>query len=267
MLSIRVAFANICQGLKSEGRKDNRDVFSKYWPSAYQETYVQLNPDIVCMAEVPLDDECGNSQFVTAFSREIRAEDYRTDVLERSWLVEGKYYGNVIISKFTVKDYSTQQLPNPKFEVDNPDGSHWYLHDKTVQSATIEISGTPVRVFNLHYFPFHRFGHNMNEPELRPIRAALVRQLRLDEGIPTILAGDFNNGHDHLEVAYPELFEEGRLRDVVKFTSTDFVNYYPSHTFQLDHILCTQHFTVGNTEVIHDNSDHRGLLADLTLTC
>jgi endonuclease/exonuclease/phosphatase family metal-dependent hydrolase len=265
MVSIRVAFANICQGLKSEGQKNNRDVFSKYWPSAYQESYVQLNPDVMCMAEVPLDDEHGNSRFLSAFSREMGAMDCRADVLERSWLVEDKYYGNAIISKFAFKEYTTQQLPNPKFEIDNPDGSHWHLHDKTVQGATVELDGNTVRVFNLHYFPFHRFGHDINEPALRPIRTAFVEQLRLDEGVATILTGDFNNGHNNLETAYPELFEDDRLKDAVKFSAKDFINYYPSDKFQLDHILCTQHFTVEHTEVIHDNSDHRGVLADFAL--
>jgi endonuclease/exonuclease/phosphatase family metal-dependent hydrolase len=194
------------------------------------------------------------------------AADYKADALERSWLVEGVYYGNAIISKYSLEDYRSLQLPNPGFEVDNPDGSHWVLHDKTVQGATVRLDGTPVRIFNVHYFPFHRFKHNMNEPELRPIRTAFIKKLHLDDGAPTILTGDFNNGHAHLEAAYPELFGEGAFADAVKFAPSDFVNYYPSDEFQLDHILYTpRDFSVVNTEVVHDYSDHRGIVADLRL--
>lgn len=266
MVCIRVAFANMCQGLKSEGKKNNTDVFSRYWPSAYRETYLPLNPDIVFLTEVPFEDERGNSRFLTDFSSAMTA-DYRGDATEQSWLVEGKYYGNAIISKFRLDDYQVMKLPNPRFEVNNPDGSHWVMHDKNVQSATILVDGISIRLFNLHYFPFHRFKHNMNEPELRPIRTAFIEQLRLEDKAPTILAGDFNNGHAHLDQAFPELFEDGRLKDAVQFETEDFIDYYPSDEFQLDHILYTpREFCVVKAKVIHDPSDHRGIVADLEFT-
>jgi endonuclease/exonuclease/phosphatase family metal-dependent hydrolase len=266
MVCVRVAFANICQGLKSEGKKNNTDVFSKYWPSAYRDTYLKLNPDIVCFAEVPFDDKHGNSSFLADFAADMKAADYKGDVHEKSWLMEDKYYGTAIITRFPLDSYQTLRLPNPRFEVDNPDGSHWIMHDKNVQSAIVRVGDLAVKLFNLHYFPFHRFKRNMNEPELKPIRTEFIKQLRLEENTPTILTGDFNNGHDHLESAYPELFDRDRLQDAVKFGAEDFIDYYPSDKYQLDHILYSpQNFTLLKSEVIHDNSDHRGIVADLQL--
>lgn len=266
MARIRVVFANICQGLKTEGRKNKREVFSKYWPSAYKDVYVPLQPDIVCFAEVPMSED-GSSEFLRDFSEAMEAVDYRADLHERSWLVEGNYYGNAIVSKYAFKEYKTFKLPNPQFEVDNPDGSHWFLHDKTVQYATVEVAATPIRLFNLHYFPFHRFKHNMNEPELEPIRKAFIDQLRLEDDIPTILAGDFNNGNDHLSTAYPELFHDDKLVDSVRFGPEQFDDYYTSDKFQLDHVLYTMRsFAMLAGRVVRDPSDHRGIVVDLELS-
>ncbi len=266
MASIKVVFANICQGLKYEGKKAHKDIFSKYWPSAYRDVYLPLDPDVVCLAEAPLEDEYGTSEFLMDFASAMGAVDYRADVHEKSWLVEGKYYGTAILSKFKLEKYETLALPNPRFEIDNPDGSHWILHDKTVQGATVRVGDVSVRLFNLHYFPFHRFNHNMNEPELRPSRTAFIKQLRLGDNVPTIITGDFNNANDHLDAAYPELFEEDALTDAVQFGPEQFDDYYGGGDFQLDHVLYTpRDFTMIDGQIIRDNSDHRGIAVELQL--
>lgn len=262
---LTVAFANICQGLICQGKKNDRDVFSKHWPSAYRDLYASIQPDVMCLAEVPMDDEQGNSKFLTEFSKQLGNFDFQADVHEKSWLIEGMYYGNAILSRYRLQDYRTLKLPNPRFEIDNPDGSHWVLHDKTVQGATISVGALPIHVFNLHYFAFHRFKHDMSEPELRPSRTAFVNQLRLADGHATIVTGDFNNGNNELEVAYPELFEDNLLTDAVKFGPDEIDEFYSS-THQLDHILYTKRdFMTVRTEVIRDGSDHRGVLAALAL--
>jgi endonuclease/exonuclease/phosphatase family metal-dependent hydrolase len=262
---IRVVFANICQGLISEGKKNSRDVFSRHWPSAYREVYAPLNPDIVCLAEAPIDDQCGRSQFLEDLARDLDGAHFQADVHERSWLVENQFYGSAIISKLKLETYSTFKLPNPRLEVDNPDGSHWVLHDKTVQCAIVNISDIPVRIFNLHYFPFHRFKKDINDPDLIPCRSALIRRLQLQDDCPTIVAGDFNNGNGNLRTSYPELFEDDRLTEAVEFGPDEFDDYY-SGKYQLDHVLFTnRHFCATHTQIVRDSSDHRGILVDLEI--
>jgi hypothetical protein len=80
MSTLKIVFANIYQGLLYEGKVGEKDIFSKYWPEAYAEQYAALNPDIICLAEAPMDDEDGNSRFVADFARQMGAVDYRTDV-------------------------------------------------------------------------------------------------------------------------------------------------------------------------------------------
>jgi endonuclease/exonuclease/phosphatase (EEP) superfamily protein YafD len=213
-----------------------------------------------------LDDEFGNSGFLAGLSEAMGASDYRADVHEKSWLVEGKYYGSAIVSNIILQEYGTLQLPNPRIEIDRPDGSHWILHDKTVQRAIICVEGVSVRLFNLHYFPFHRFNRNINEPEFKPIRTAFVEYLQLEDGMPTILTGDFNNADNHLRHSFPELFENDLLADAVQFESEEFHNYYNGNKFQLDHILYTSaHFSLASSRVIDDFSDHKGLVAEFQI--
>src|SRR5690349_23091942 len=121
MHTVKVVFANLCQGLVYEGKKRRKDVFSKYWPSTYTSQYTALHPDIICLAEVPLDDEHGNSTFLQSFAQAVGAVTCRTDVHEKSWLVEGKYFGTAILSRYELRDYRTIELPNPRLEVKRPD--------------------------------------------------------------------------------------------------------------------------------------------------
>jgi endonuclease/exonuclease/phosphatase family metal-dependent hydrolase len=263
--TLRVVFANIYQGLIYEGKSEKKDVFSKYWPSLYQEQYAALEPDILCLAEVPLDDDHGNSVFLDSLGVAMGAASKYADVHDKSWLVEGKYYGNAIISKYRLTDYQIFKLPNPRLEVDRPDGQHWLLRDKSVQSAVVSIHGRPIRLFNLHYYPIHHFYRNISEPEFIPIRRAFIEQLHLDDTMPKLLTGDFNNNDEELELAFPELFADGALEIAVRFGREQLDSYYTGN-HQMDHILYTPHdFTVVQSEIIRDASDHRGVLAVLEL--
>jgi endonuclease/exonuclease/phosphatase family metal-dependent hydrolase len=266
MNTLKIVFANVYQGLLYEGKVGEKDVFSKYWPEAYAKQYAEFDPDIVCLTEVPMDDKAGRSSFIADFAAQLGAVDIRTDVHDKSWLVEGKYYGNAIISKYALSNYQTLSLPHPHLEVDRPDGSHWVLHDKTVQSAEVQVGGTTLRIFNLHYFAYFLFEHNMNEEQFKPSRTAFIEQLKLADGIPTILAGDFNNGDDHLEIAYPELFEGKALTDSVVFDEGQFDERYIGGKYQLDHILYSAgRFKVVDSAIIKDPSDHRGLYVEFSI--
>lgn len=104
----------------------------------------------------------------------------------------------------------------------------------------------------------------MNEMEFQPSRGAFVEQLHLGDGVPTILAGDFNNGDDHLEVAFPELFEDNVLTTAVKFDEKQFDEYYVGGQYQLDHVLYTsKDFTLQSSQVVRDPSDHREIVVEL----
>lgn len=264
--ALTILFANIYQGLWYEGKKDSKEVFSKYWPSAYTEQYAALGPDIICLAEAPLDTGSGDSAFIQQLAHAIGAEHTRTSVHDKSWLVEGKWYGNAIISRYPLNHYQDTPLPNPRFEYDQPDGAHWVLHDKPMQSATVRVGETDIRLHNIHYFPFQFFGHSLREPELQPSRQALVDQLELDRQQPTIVTGDFNNADDPLETAFPELFHDNALASAVTFGPDQFDDRYVGGNHQLDYILYSpRYFSASQSQIVRDRSDHRTILTHLEL--
>ncbi len=265
MASFKIAFSNICQGLWYQGKKNETHVYSKYWPSAFQEQYLALQPDILCFAEAPLDDEQGNSQFVEAAAKSMGAVSWYTDLHEKSWLMEGKYYGTAIISKYPLDDYEVLKLQAPHIEADRPDGTHWILHSKSVQAATVHLPGQDVRLFNLHYFPLHYFSRSLGEPEFEPTRRQLVEYIQASQSMPALVAGDFNNDDDDLPAAFPELFKDNFLADAIQFGHEEFDETYNGR-HQLDHVLYSpQGLVLTNAKIIRDKADHRGILAEFDL--
>jgi endonuclease/exonuclease/phosphatase (EEP) superfamily protein YafD len=262
MTKLRIAFSNISQGLWYQGKKNGTHVYSKYWPSAFKQQYLELQPDVICFAEAPLDDEQGNSAFIEDVAKSMGAASYFTDVHEKSWLIEGKWYGTAIISKYPLIDYGVLKMQAPHIEVDRPDGSHWVLHDKSIQAATIKTPNANVRLFNLHYFPFHYFNHTLNEPEFESTRRQLVDFVKADQTLPTIIAGDFNNDDDDLDVAFSELFQDDLLHDAIQFGPEQLDESYNGR-HQLDHVLYSpKDLRLVRAEIIRDKADHRGILTE-----
>lgn len=241
-------------------------VYGKYWPSAFKEQYLDLNPDVICFTEAPIDDEQGTSVFINDVAKTMGAADYFIDVHERSWLLEGKHYGAALIGKYPLIDYKVLKLQAPHIEADRPDGTHWVMHSKSIQAVTIHLPDARVRLFNLHYFPFHYFHRTLKDPEFEATRRQLVDFVRANQSLPSIVAGDFNNNDDDLVDAYPELFENDLLREAIEFGPEQFdENYNGKH--QLDHILYSpKGLKLTYAEIVRDKADHRGILADFELT-
>ena len=263
-MKLRVIFANIYQGLLFEGKLNEDDVFSKFWPSAYTEIFAKLKPDILCLAETPFDTADGKGKFIEELSMGTNLSNFRSDSKEASWVVEGKFYGNAILTRFDIVDYEAILLKNPNIEFTFPNGEHRITHDKTIQKATIKINEKDnIRLFNTHYFPISWFGRRFDDPEFAPIHDFFAKTITPTDNLPTIAAGDFNNSKIEIEQVFPKLFSAKKFVDSVKFTTKDFKNYL-SET-QLDHILLTPQFNVVHSEIIKIPSDHHAILIDVEI--
>lgn len=247
------------------GEVDKKDLFFKYWPSSYIEYYKETQSDIFCLAEAPLDDEKGNSTFLEAFSKALNLQYYKVYVNDKSWIVEGKWYGTVIFSKFPFISYESFNLPNPKLEVDHADGTHWIMHDKGAQKAQVEIGNTKINIFNLHYFPVHHFGKRIDDPELQPMRKSLAEILKPQKNEVSIITGDFNNKKVEIEQAFPEIFEGEQIKRAISFNPNDYFEKKGDPT-QIDHILySTTRLKLLDSKVEKSYSDHVGLTASFEI--
>ncbi len=261
-MRLRVVFANIYQGLHFAGEKDGEDVFFGFKPQLYGELFKNLNPDILCLAEMPFDTEDGQGQFITMLQDELGFASHESYVSNKSWIVEGKFYGSAIFSKHKIVDYAVTTLPNPKLEVIRSDGSHWVMHDKALQKAVISIGQKRLNVFNLHYFPFHHFGRSLMEPEFAVIRQQLADLVNPSKGEISLVTGDFNNKAVKLDAAFPELLATGIFTEAIEYNRLEKEKYYQGDGIQVDHILFSSGLKRILAEVEDNYSDHPTLIAD-----
>lgn len=264
MMKLKVLFANIYQGVIHEGRsKNGTHLFSAWAPSKYVEHFKQLDADICCFAEMVMDDEHGTSSTVEKMAKEYNMPFYRSLASEKSWMIEGKYYGLSILSKHPIDSYDDIILPNPNLTITKGNGDVWVSHDKTIQKAVINVEGQKVNLFNYHGVPYHHFKRKITEDEFAPIRLATSQVLHPDN-TPTIITGDFNNENVSIEDTLPELFANGEIKSALKFDPLDYGDDLSNKT-QVDHVLVSQDFKVSQTQVDKNYSDHCALVVTLEL--
>ena len=255
-MDIKVVFANILGGREFLGSTYGEINFGKNIVDQYIEKIAKQQPDLLSLAEVHLEDE-SHSEMVTYIAKKLGLPYYDFMGSDRSHLADGKILGNAILSKYPIKSNDHFIVEAPAVEVDRPNGDHWILHDKLAQTSLIEIQDKIVAFTSLHYFPFHHFNRQMDDPEFAPQRLSLVDHLtRVDEATIPIISGDFNNKGFQLSSAFPELFDSG-------FSETQIVkSTIVGDNQQLDHILYRKKdgsiIKAGTFEI---PSDHIGLYA------
>ncbi len=272
-MEIKVLFGNLCQGLLYRGRDEHgADRFDGYAPKRYAESIALFQPDLMLCAEV-LMDENGNSEMAGMLADHLNLSHILNHVGGPAWeeAVIGKHYGLSILSRYPLTDYEVVSLPNPNLEFRQPNGEVWQSHDKYVQKAAVNLpNGETVRCFNLHSYPFHRFGRSIADPEFSVWRDKLAETLLCNEGQKLIGAGDFNNKNVPIESILENAFATGRLKNAVPNTAQSVrladesrAEDYRQKT--IDYILCSQDFSVTDKAVLYGHSDHPMLLATLRI--
>jgi endonuclease/exonuclease/phosphatase family metal-dependent hydrolase len=265
VMKLRVVFANMYQGMHFAGEKDGEDVFFGYRPDLHLEFIKSLNPDILCLAEMPFDSEDGSGKFRQELETSLEFRGSEVYVSDKSWIITDKFYGSGIFAKQQFADYKVTTLPNPKLEIDRPDGSHWVMHDKALQQATLQLGDVSLKVSCLHYYPVHHFGRKITEPEFTPIRQALANLIKPEPGQLSIVTGDFNNKNTQIEVAFPEIFANGEFKKAVEYDRNEKEKYYEGDGIQIDHILYSQGLNLVQADVLDKYSDHATIVVELNV--
>ncbi|HUQ64135.1 MAG TPA: endonuclease/exonuclease/phosphatase family protein [Acidimicrobiales bacterium] len=147
------------------------------------------------------------------------------------------------------------------------DASMWELGSMLNAKVTVEVGGRPLRIYNVHTnAPFGSPGAPLWEKQLSAIRQAAATDA---EGVPLVVAGDFNATHGHRP--FRSLLESG-LRDAHVERGRGWATTWPNNLgllpafARIDHVLVSRRVAVVDiTEGTGSGSDHRPLIADLAV--
>ncbi|MDB5162575.1 MAG: hypothetical protein JWN28_182 [Candidatus Saccharibacteria bacterium] len=259
-MNIKVVFANILGGREFLGETYGETNFGDNVIDQYIEKIAEQQPELLSLAEVHLEDET-HSEMVAYIAKKLGLPYFDVMGSDKSHLAEGKILGNAILSKYPITKNDHFFVEAPKLEVDRSNGDHWVLHNKLAQTSYITFNDKTIALTSLHYFPFHHFNRQMNDPEFAPQRQKLVSHLiGSDQSVVNIITGDFNNMGFKLSDAFQELFEAGFIEAIEVDTTIIGDNE------QLDHILYKkQDGKVLDSETFDIPSDHIGLAVSVSL--
>ena len=230
--------------------------------------FVHQRPDILCLAEVPVDEH-GHSPAVEQIASLCGLSYWRVDLLHPSHVAsEGGHLGLAMLSRFRITSSDCVMFTNLGLH-----GPNLICDDKGLQRVRVWLDGSgdcALDVFNTWLLPAHIFGRRMDDPAFDSLRRELTEAVY---GAPaagavapyplrrTVVAGHLNNLKVPLGNAFPSLGIGHQLCEAVRARST----LLGPLDGQSDHILVSPDMRVRRRRVYWTTSDHPALVADLTL--
>jgi len=162
-------------------------------------------------------------------------------------------FGVALLSKFPIVRWSNDTITRLSTQEPNPVPTPM----PGLLDATIDMHGTPVRVFNTHLD--YRSDPRVRQQQVTEMLASIHEALE-----PTIVFGDMNAKPDAPELQ-PLL---RRLRDAWAGVGVGPGLTYPADapSERIDYVLVSPHFLVRSASVLATQaSDHRPVVVDLTL--
>jgi len=255
---MNIMYANISGGLIFAGSVYGEMLFRKVSLESYIAYFETKQIDVLSLSEVHLEGK-HKSEMTERIAEALGMPYSAAMSLSPSFLDTGKQIGMSVISRYPITGQEEFIIPSPKIEVDRPNGEHWVMLDKGGQRVYLDIDGKKVAIVNFSYFPFHHFNRRVDEPEFKDVRMQLLDVLLVDPSVPTIVTGDFNCKGFKITDAFKELFEDTKLKQAVKVSST-----VVGADDQLDHILYQPHyFSAKDGFAELNDSDHLAIGATL----
>ena len=264
-MRIKIIFANVIQGMIHLGYNDRKEnIFAGFHPKKYVEFFAAEKPDILCMAECLMDKPDGSSKFVENIVQTCNLPYFKNLKGEKAFFVDNKFYGLSICTKFPITEYQTLKLANPQIETVRPNGEHWFMHDKYIQKANLQISADKnVCLINTHMFPFQHFNKHFWDSEFAAYREQWAEML-IPEPNLSIITGDFNTVDIAIEQAFPELQIGSKLHSLVAYDGKKYQPQYPYNT-QIEYILATPDIKLLSAKEVMLYSDHPFLIAEVEI--
>jgi endonuclease/exonuclease/phosphatase family metal-dependent hydrolase len=215
-------------------------------------------PDIVALQEVDVHwaERSGFVDQASALGERLRmqvrfARIYR--LLGASASEPPREFGVALLSKYPIARWSNDTLTRLSTQEANPRPAPM----PGLLEATIDVRGTPVRVFNTHLD--YRSDPHVRQQQVTEMLARIGEMSQ-----PTLVFGDMNAKPDAAELR-PLLH---RLRDAWSSAGVGNGFTYPAEapSERIDYVLVSAHFHVRSAMVpVTDASDHRPVVVDLVL--
>ena len=218
-MKLTIASYNIMHGALSE-----------YDMKKLVQSIVECGADLIGVQEVDVGAKRSGGRDIAALMAQELGFDVR---FSRSLDFQGGSYGNVILSRYPIEDFTCHLLTSGKYE------------QRSIGAATVRIGDEKISFWNTHL--------SFENTEQRRLQWEQIREL-LPKDMPWILTGDFNTSN----------FDEMRLLGDVSL-----VNDY-DHVFKtfresgspIDNIIYTAPWTVADAGIVdNDHSDHNLLYA------
>lgn len=160
--------------------------------------------------------------------------------------------GLATFSRFPIESWEHVSLPAADIRFPF-DGKEWHAADRSLVSCTIRTPKGRIRVFNTHLQAFFMIGSSADEhPAQRDIVSELVRA-SIEEGLPTILTGDFNcTPKEHTLAVLSAAGVKTLQKRIITWRRMPLV---------IDHIMVSSQFRMKKFRVVDsDISDHLPLM-------
>ena len=218
-MKLTIASYNIMHGALSE-----------YDMKKLVQSIVECGADLIGVQEVDVGAKRSGGRDIAALMAKELGFDVR---FSRSLDFQGGSYGNVILSRYPIEDFTCHLLTSGKYE------------QRSIGAATVRIGDEKISFWNTHL--------SFENTEQRRLQWEQIREL-LPKDMPWILTGDFNTSN----------FDEMRvLGDVSLVNDYDHVfKTFRESGSPIDNIIYTAPWTVADAGIIdNDHSDHNLLYA------
>lgn len=227
--SLRLMTYNIHRGIGKNG---------EFSLASTADTIAKAGPDIVALQEVE------RFSLRTGFKDEIRYLSSKlgmTYAYGKSLNIVTGQYGNSLLSKYPIEEYSTIKLPSLK-------------EQRTVLRAVIDIDSHRLAVYNVH------LGLNENE---RKEQVAYIVNLLSSEKLDYVLLGDMNSSVDKIS-AFTNVMKDS-VEGSGKYSQGTIEE---NNTWKrIDYIFLSKNLKPKNYDVIlSDASDHLPVVSEIVIT-
>jgi endonuclease/exonuclease/phosphatase family metal-dependent hydrolase len=194
------------------------------------ESIVECGADLIGVQEVDIGAKRSGGRDIAAMMAAELGYEVR---FSRSLDFQGGSYGNVILSRYPIVDFTAHMLVSGKYE------------QRSIGCATVQIGDEKISFWNTHL--------SFENTEQRRLQLEQIREL-VPKDMPWILTGDFNTSN----------FDEMRiLGDVSMVNDFDHIHKtFRESGSPIDNIIYTAPWSVIRAGIVdNDHSDHNLLYA------